>query len=98
MRPARVLLLLATLPLLGSAPPAVYGVRVQDTTVAMPDGVRLAVNVFLPEGAHAGERFPAILEYLPYRRTRDVASGGAVLVPAGSSPSLDEPSTTSLPG
>ncbi len=34
----------------------------------MPDGVRLAVNLFMPVGAKPGEKFPAILEYLPYRK------------------------------
>ncbi len=34
----------------------------------MKDGVRLAVNLFLPEGASASEKFPAILSYLPYRK------------------------------
>jgi hypothetical protein len=33
----------------------------------MRDRVRLAANLFLPE-ATRGERFPAILEYLPYRK------------------------------
>ena len=38
----------------------------------MKDGVRLAVNLYMPEGPlaarHLGEKFPAILEYLPYRK------------------------------
>jgi len=34
----------------------------------MRDGVRLSANLFLPDGAEPGERFPAILEYLPYRK------------------------------
>ena len=34
----------------------------------MPDGVRLAVNLFVPEGARPDEKFPVILEYLPYRK------------------------------
>lgn len=81
--------------LAGLAPPAPaaapYGVRVQDLSVAMPDGVRLAVNVLLPEGAKPGERFPAILEYLPYRRTREVTAEHSVLVAPGAPDSLEEP-------
>ena len=58
----------------------------------MPDGVRLAVNVFLPEGARAGERFPAILEYLPYRHTRRRwPPGAACSSSAGAPASLDDP-------
>ena len=34
----------------------------------MKDGVRLAVNLFMPESAKPGDKFPAILEYLPYRK------------------------------
>ncbi|HVR72374.1 MAG TPA: CocE/NonD family hydrolase [Vicinamibacteria bacterium] len=87
------LALLAAVPPPGSAPPppVPYGVRVQDTAVAMPDGVRLAANVFLPEGARGEERFPAILEYLPYRHTRAVAPGQALLTRAGAPASLEEP-------
>jgi putative CocE/NonD family hydrolase len=68
-----------------------FGVRLEDTAVTLPDGVRLAVNVFHPEGAPADARFPAILEYLPYRHTRLAAAAGSSLVAAGSPASLDEP-------
>ncbi len=34
----------------------------------MKDGTRLAVNLFMPEGTKPGEKFPAILSYLPYRK------------------------------
>lgn len=34
----------------------------------MNDGVRLAVNLYMPEGAKPEEKFPVILEYLPYRK------------------------------
>ncbi len=37
-------------------------------TIPMKDGVRLAVNLYMPEGAKAEDKFPAILEYLPYRK------------------------------
>ncbi|HEY7513418.1 MAG TPA: CocE/NonD family hydrolase, partial [Vicinamibacteria bacterium] len=35
----------------------------------MPDGVRLAADLYVPKGGRAGERFPVLLEYLPYRKT-----------------------------
>jgi hypothetical protein len=38
------------------------------TTIPMKDGVRLAVNLYMPEGAKANDKFPVILEYLPYRK------------------------------
>ena len=34
----------------------------------MPDGVRLNVSLFMPTGGKPGEKFPAVLEYLPYRK------------------------------
>lgn len=33
----------------------------------MPDGVRLSATLYMPEGK-TGEKFPALLEYLPYRK------------------------------
>ena len=35
----------------------------------MPDGVRLAADLYMPAEAKSGERMPVLLEYLPYRKT-----------------------------
>jgi len=51
-----------------SATPPLYAVRIAPAWIQMKDGVRLAVNLFLPVGARPDERFPALLEYLPYRK------------------------------
>ena len=51
-----------------------YGVRLQKTWIPMHDGVRLAVTLYMPEGAPRGAHFPALLEYLPYRKDDDEAS------------------------
>src|SRR5271170_3619011 len=48
--------------------PPVYGVRMEQAWIPMKDGVRLAVTLYMPDGAKAGEKFPAILEYHPYRK------------------------------
>jgi len=53
--------------------PPVYGVRLVKTWIPMRDGVRLAVTLYMPAGAPAGARFPALLEYLPYRKDDDEA-------------------------
>jgi putative CocE/NonD family hydrolase len=45
--------------------------RTQDVSIAMPDGVRLAATLFLPEGD--GPR-PSLLEALPYRKDDLTAS------------------------
>jgi hypothetical protein len=36
--------------------------------IAARDGVRLSANLFLPLAQAPGERFPAILEMIPYRK------------------------------
>jgi len=50
-----------------------YGVRLEKTWIPMKDGVRLAVTLYMPTGAKPAERFPALLEYLPYRKDDDEA-------------------------
>jgi len=55
-----------TAPLPPSA--AAYGVKIEKTWIAMKDGVRLAVSLYMPTEARADEKFPALLEYLPYRK------------------------------
>lgn len=55
---------------LATAPRARTGVRVlRDVMVPMRDGVRLATDVYLPDDATAGARFPVILERTPYDKT-----------------------------
>jgi uncharacterized protein len=45
-----------------------FDVAFEEVSIPMPDGVRLAADLFVPAGAAQGERFPVLLEYLPYRR------------------------------
>ncbi|HEY2678330.1 MAG TPA: CocE/NonD family hydrolase [Steroidobacteraceae bacterium] len=59
---------LAAMP--ASAP--THGVRMENTWIPMSDGIRLAVTLYLPTGGVA-ERYPALLEYLPYRKDDDEA-------------------------
>ena len=44
------------------------GIEIKQAWVEMPDGVHLAADLFMPEGAKQDERFPVLLEYLPYRK------------------------------
>jgi uncharacterized protein len=53
--------------------PAVYGVRLVKSWIPMKDGVRLAVTLYMPVALKSGERFPVLLEYLPYRKDDDEA-------------------------
>lgn len=54
------------------SPPTYRTMRVVQAWIPMRDGVRLAVNLYMPDvpmsNVKPGERFPAILEYLPYRK------------------------------
>ncbi len=43
--------------------------------IPMNDGIRLAATMYKPDGAKAGEKFPALLEYLPYRKDDGTAAG-----------------------
>jgi putative CocE/NonD family hydrolase len=46
-----------------------YGITLQEAWITMPDGVRLAADLYMPDGGDEGETFPVLLEYLPYRKT-----------------------------
>lgn len=52
-----------------------YSVRLVQTWIPMPDGVRLSATLYMPEGGKKkGEKFPALLEYLPYRKDDAMAA------------------------
>jgi len=55
--------------------PATYGVKMQPAWIPMKDGVRLAATLYMPDGAKGEEKFPALLEYLPYRKDDGTAAG-----------------------
>ena len=48
--------------------PATYGMEIQSDWITLPDGVRLSADLYRPTGGKAGEKFPVLLEYLPYRK------------------------------
>jgi uncharacterized protein len=55
--------------------PPTYGVRMEQAWIPMKDGVRLAATLYMPDGAKPAEKFPALLEYLPYRKDDGTAAG-----------------------
>ena len=71
--PSSVLL---PIPLYASDPPSppAYGVRMKQAWIPMKDGVRLAATLYMPDGAKPGAKFPALLEYLPYRKDDGTAA------------------------
>jgi predicted acyl esterase len=48
--------------------PPFYNIRMENAWIPMKDGVRLAVTLYMPDGGKASEKFPAVLEYHPYRK------------------------------
>jgi uncharacterized protein len=70
-----VLLLTACVSVAAAVPPSApaYGVHLEKTWIPMKDGVRLAATLYMPANPKAGEHFPALLEYLPYRKDDDEA-------------------------
>lgn len=68
---AAALLLCSTAPLPAAAAtplPPKYGMALSTAWITMPDGVRLSADLYRPTGGRRGERFPVLLEYLPYRK------------------------------
>jgi putative CocE/NonD family hydrolase len=43
-------------------------IEITQAWIPLSDGVRLAADIFWPAGAAEGDRFPVLLEYLPYRK------------------------------
>jgi predicted acyl esterase len=55
--------------------PPLYEVRMEKAWIPMKDGIRLAATLYTPDGARPEEKFPALLEYLPYRKDDGTAAG-----------------------
>jgi hypothetical protein len=51
------------------APAQAYEIAFREASIPMPDGVKLAADLYLPQGGKRTDRFPVLLEYLPYRKT-----------------------------
>ncbi|HSD69759.1 MAG TPA: CocE/NonD family hydrolase [Woeseiaceae bacterium] len=45
-----------------------YNVVIHEASIPMPDGVMLAADLYMPTGGAPDEKFPVLLEYLPYRK------------------------------
>ncbi len=51
-----------------SASPPEYDIKLEEARIMMPDGVRLSVDLYMPGGGSADEKYPVILQYDPYRK------------------------------
>jgi len=43
-------------------------IEITEVSIKMSDGIRLAADIYWPAGADKKDRFPILLEYLPYRK------------------------------
>jgi len=43
-------------------------IQIKEVWIPMPDGTKLAADLYLPMGIEQGEQLPVILEFLPYRK------------------------------
>jgi predicted acyl esterase len=55
--------------------PVLHTFRLIQQWIPMPDGVRLSATFYMPDSVKPGEQFPALLEYLPYRKDDATAAG-----------------------
>lgn len=53
----------------GESSDPTFDVALEEAWIPMPDGVRLAADLWRPKGPGDNGRFPVLLEYLPYRKT-----------------------------
>ena len=53
-------------------------IEITEVWITLPDGIRLAADVFWPAGADKSDRFPVLLEYLPYRKDESRARNYSV--------------------
>ena len=72
MTASRLLVLVLLLPAFAATAatekPTTNRIEIRTDWIVMPDGVRLAADLYRPTGGAGGEKFPVLLEYLPYRK------------------------------
>jgi len=49
------------------------GIEFREAWITMPDGVRLAADLWVPESSNEDTSYPVLLEYLPYRKNESRA-------------------------
>jgi predicted acyl esterase len=59
---------------LPAQPPAEGSVSMRRQWIPMSDGIRLSATLYMPDNMKPGDKFPALLEYLPYRKDDSTAA------------------------
>jgi predicted acyl esterase len=49
------------------------GPTIREVWIPMEDGVRLAADIYFPDAQGGTDRYPVLLEYLPYRKAESRA-------------------------
>jgi putative CocE/NonD family hydrolase len=44
-------------------------IKMEEAWIPMPDGIRLAADLYVPADKRPDQKYPVLLEYLPYRKT-----------------------------
>ncbi len=52
-----------------ATPPPTGDIERREVRIEMPDGLRLAADLYRPNESRPDERLPVLLEYIPYRKT-----------------------------
>lgn len=74
----RGLLVLVMLASVVAVAAAEDGIVIEEVWIEMPDGARLATDLYRPADLAEDERVPVLLEYLPYRKTESRSRNYAV--------------------
>ncbi len=45
-----------------------YEIELKEVWIPMPDGIQLAADLYMPKTSGPNEKFPVLLEYIPYRK------------------------------
>ena len=78
VKPLTLILLALSLGLYGCTTPQSDKFDITGAWIAMPDGVRLAADIYWPAGSDDASTYPVLLEYLPYRKDESRARNYAL--------------------
>ena len=79
MKPRTLIFVIAlAIVLVACSPKTSNEIEITEDWITLEDGIRLAADIYWPAGADQNDRFPVLLEYLPYRKDESRASNYSV--------------------